>query len=400
MRIMKNKDIKSCMNKLSLILIAVFLFDSVLQGEELEQSLRNKIGEMLIIGFHEDEFLSDSLIAKNIESYHVGGVILYSGSGLGTEQGNLRNIKNPTQLQDLTHALQLYAKKHRLSDEGPLFIGIDHEGGWVSRFSNVNGFIYENISPKELGSANDLNKTSQYSESLGQFLKSLGINLNFAPVVDLAVNPDNFIYKRERSFSADPRLVYSHALAFVKGMHAHEIKTALKHFPGHGSSLSDTHKGIADITNTWTENELEPYRKFIEKGYCEMIMTSHVINRQLDGDMDIQNKLGEWGPRPATFSRKMLTDLLRNQLGFQGVIVTDDMSMGAIADQYDFEDALKHAINAGVDMIILANHSEDQTGQAIEIIEKLVDSGELSPQRIDDAYNRILSLKKGLCLLK
>lgn len=361
-------------------------------GIKAEQSLQNKIGEMLIVGFCDDTIHDENIIVKNIKKYHIGGVILLPGYGVGDER-NLRNIKNPDQLAALTTALQFYAKKYRLSHEGDLFIGIDQEGGFISWLSKDKDFVHEDISAKELGRINDIDKTYHYSKSLGAYLTSLGINLNFAPVVDLAVNPNNFIYKRERCFSDNPNIVYAQSSSFVQGMHASGIITTLKHFPGHGSSLSDTHNGIADVTKTWAEFELEPYKKFISDGYDDMIMTSHVINQKLDHSIT-RNKLGEESPMPATFSKKMITDLLRNQLGFQGVIVTDDICMGAIADQYSLEDALKYSINAGIDMIILANHHQDQTAEAVEIIEKLVDSGEISAQRIDDSYNRILSLKK------
>lgn len=355
-----------------------------IQPLSAEQSLRNKIGEMLIIGFDESDFLKNTSIANNIEKHHIGGVILFSP----------RNIKSPTQLLTLTTSLQSHAKKHRLNQEGPLFIAIDQEGGFISRLSKEKGFLQENLSAKALGEINDLNKTYSYSKSLANYLKTLGINLNFAPVLDLAVDPNNFIYKRERCFSNDPILVYQQSHAFINGMHKHGVITALKHFPGHGSSTADTHMGIADVTNTWKNLELEPYTKFIHDGYHDMIMISHVINQKLDQDGSVMNKLGEYGPVPTTFSKIMVTDLLRNHLGFQGVIITDDMCMGAIADQYSFEDALKYSINAGVDMIILANHLCDQTAQAIEIIENLVNSDQISPQRIDDSYNRILSLKE------
>lgn len=358
-----------------------------------EQSLRNKIGEMLIIGFHEDTFHQDTLIANNIQKYHVGGVILFSGVSLGVQKTSPRNIKNPKQLESLTNALQLHAKKYRLASEPELFIAIDQEGGLVNRLSQENGFVQQNISAKELGHINDAHKTYIYSKSLGQYLKTLGINLNFAPVVDLAVNHNNFIYIRERCFSENPNTVYAQSYAFIMGMHENGIITSLKHFPGHGSSFGDTHKGIVDVSHTWTKAELEPYKKFLNDGYQDMIMISHVINLKLDPNNTIKNKLGEPGFTPATFSEKIISDLLRNQLGFQGVIVTDDMCMGAIADQYSLEDALKHCINAGIDMIILANHKQDQTGEAVDIIERLVNSGKIPTQRIDEAYNRILRLK-------
>lgn len=375
-------------------IIFCLLFICLSQALNADQSLRNKIGEMLIVGMQEDTFHENDLIAKNIEKYHVGGVILFPEYMMGPKKGEPRNIKSPTQLAALIDGLHSHAKKHRLGSEGALFVGLDQEGGWVSRLPKEKDFVQDNISAKELGLINDPVKTYLYSKSLAAYLKTLGVNLNFAPVVDLAVNPDNFICKRERCFSEDPNLVYAQSLSFIKGMHEGSVITSLKHFPGHGSSLGDTHNGIVDVTNTWTQAELEPYQKFISNGYRDMIMISHVINQKLDQHGSVTNKFGETGPMPATFSKKMVTDLLRYQLGFEGVIITDDICMGAIADQYSLEDALKHSINAGVDMIILANHYQDQTAEAVEIIENLVNSGEISAQRIDDSYNRILILKE------
>lgn len=373
------------------VLFLGFFFICLSAGIKAEQSLRNKIGEMLIVGFCEDTFHENSEIAKNIEKNHIGGVILYSGCGLGGKVHE--NIKSPSQLRALISGLQVYALRNRLSDEGPLFIAIDQEGGWVSRLPREKGFIQQNISARDLGVMNDVDKTYFYSVSLGEYLWGLGINLNFAPVVDLAVNYDNFIFKRRRCFSGDAAGLYRHSSAFIKGMHQSRIITTLKHFPGHGSSAGDSHKGIVDVSNTWTKVELEPYVKFIDDGYCDMIMTAHVINRKLDEEGSVRNMLGEEGPIPATLSKKMLTGLLRNQMGFQGVIVSDDMSMGGIADQYLFEDALKYSINAGVDVLILANHSDDRTVEAIDTIERLVKKGEISVERIDEAYGRILRLK-------
>lgn len=357
--------------------VVFLLFCFILREGVGDQDLRNKIGEMLIVGFQDYQFNEESLIAEDIEKYHVGGVILFAK----TESGEIRNIVNPEQLQAMIEQLQTHAKKTRKENEGGLFIGIDQEGGKVSRLSKENGFVFEDISAKELGRKNDINFTFEYAVRLGSYLKELGINLNFAPVVDLGVDENNFIYKKERCFSGEGKSVYEQAEAFIKGIHISSIKTVLKHFPGHGSSLGDTHRGLVDVTGTWSSKELEPYQKFVDGGYEDMIMMSHVINRVLDG-----------ASVPATFSKKMV-DLLREEMGFEGIIISDDLCMGAIVNEYSFEDTLKYAINSGVDMLILANHQSDQTKDAVDIIEKFVAEGEVSAQRIEEAYNRIIKLK-------
>lgn len=359
----------------------------------VDQDFRNKIGEMLIVGFHGTEFKDNSLIAENIEKYHVGGVILFAEQNFEDGNSNIRNILNPHQLKELIEKLQVHAKKSRKPNEGELFIAIDQEGGLVNRLSKERGFMQENISAKELGRVDDVDFTYFYAEKLGKYLKELGINLNFAPTVDLAVNENNFIYKKERCFSKDPNKVYNQAKAFISGMHRYGIKTALKHFPGHGSSAGDTHRGMVDVSETWNEQELEPYQRFIDGGYQDMIMISHVINKKLDSQTEISNKDGEMGSVPATFSQKMVTEILREKMGFQGVIVSDDLCMGAIENEYLFSDTLKNAINSGIDILILANHNEDQVKHAIETIEELVDDGQIDSKKIEDAYNRIKKMK-------
>lgn len=353
---------------------------------EVNEALRNKIGEMLIIGFHENQFSEECLIAQNIQRYHVGGVILFADKEMEPGKWEIRNVVSPEQLKKLIEDIKAWSKKNRKIGEGELLIAIDQEGGGVNRLSKERGFIQEDISAKNLGKLGDGDFTYNYANRLGEYLEGLGINLNFAPVVDLAVNENNFINKKERCFSSNGSSVFTQAKNFVKGMHRCGIKTSLKHFPGHGSSNGDTHRGMVDVTETWSAVELEPYKQFIDEGYDDMIMISHVVNKNLD-------KSGV----PATFSEKMVTKLLREEMGFQGVIVSDDLCMGAIANEYGFEETLKNAINAGIDMLILANHYKDQTKEAVDIIERLVECREIKPQRIEEAYNRIIKLKTKEC---
>lgn len=383
------------MKRIYISCLIMFLLQSclIIKGE-VDQDLHNKIGEMLIVGFDDNQFSEGSFIAEDIEQCHVGGVILFSGWPSECGKCGMRNIVNPEQLRELIEKLQNHARKNRKLEEGGLLIAIDQEGGLVSRLSRECGFAQENISAQKLGSFNDCDFTYRYASDLSEYLKEIGINLNFAPVVDLGINENNFIYKKERCFSGDPNLVYEQAGAFVKGMHKNGIKTALKHFPGHGSSAGDTHRGMVDVTGTWSNKELEPYQKFIDEGYDNMIMISHVVNGKLDSVSYIKNKLGEMGLVPATFSRKMVTEVLREQMGFKGVVVSDDLCMGAIVNEYSFEDTLKHVINSGIDMLILANHEKDQTKEAVEIIKRLVDSGEIKYERIEEAYQRIMEFKR------
>jgi len=202
-------------------------------------------------------------------------------------------------------------------------------------------------------------------------LRGLGINVNFAPVVDLAVEPNNpAIVKPERAYSANEDTVIRFAKEVVKEHRKFGVITVLKHFPGHGSSKDDTHFGIADVTQTWSERELKPYRVLIDSGYVDAIMTAHIVNRFLD-------KNGN----PGTLSKDILDGILRKKLGYQGVVFSDDMQMHAIAKQYGLEESIKLAIHAGVDIMCFSNNiqgTEERTVDKVhQIVKQFVTKGRL-----------------------
>jgi beta-N-acetylhexosaminidase len=207
-------------------------------------------------------------------------------------------------------------------------------------------------------------------------------------VVDVNVNPANpIIAKYGRSFSDDPEAVAKHALGFVSAHHEQRVLCTLKHFPGHGSSTGDSHRGFVDVTETWTRSELLPYARIIGAGLADAIMTAHVFNANLDADY------------PATLSHHIITGILREELGYGGVVISDDMQMRAIVDHHGFEAAIQGAIEAGVDVIAFANNSvyeEDVAARAADVIKRSVQDGEISAARIDEAYRRIVRLKQRL----
>jgi beta-N-acetylhexosaminidase len=219
-------------------------------------------------------------------------------------------------------------------------------------------------------------------------LAELGINLNLAPVVDLNTNPDNPVIGRlERSFSADPAVVTEHALAFIRAHHEHQVLCSLKHFPGHGSSATDSHLGLVDVTSTWSSAELEPYARIIEAGEADTIMTAHVFNATLDPTY------------PATLSRPTITGILRDRLHYGGVVLCDDLQMGAIREQYGYETAVEAVIAAGVDILVIANNTvyeEGITARTVAIIKQLMEDGKVSEARIDESHGRIQRLKSRL----
>ena len=372
--------------RLSTIILFLLLIGPVnLMAKEV--TLKEKIGQMLIIGFKGTELHSDDVIVKAILTQQIGGVILFDYD-FQTKTFD-HNIKNPVQLKHLTQQLQNYAHQAATNQQNnltPLFISIDYEGGKVNRLKENYGFP-KTLSAAELGQRT-LAEAAQYAEQMAATLANLGININFAPVIDVNVNPDNpVIGKLGRSFSSDPQKVIEYAAIFSKAYHAHGILCAYKHFPGHGSSTDDTHAGFVDITQTWKAYELDPYKQLLQQpGACSMVMTAHVVHYGLDSK-----------GYPASLSAAITKELLRGSLNFNGVVITDDMQMKAIADHYGLADAIRLAINAGADMFIFGNQlgtTPQDPQHIVDMIYTDVMTGKISENRINEAYQRIMQLKK------
>ncbi|NTU52332.1 MAG: glycoside hydrolase family 3 [Chlorobiaceae bacterium] len=338
-------------------------------------SLKIKIGQMLMIGFRGVDLKHAPAIEADILKRAIGGVVLFDYDV--TAASPVRNIDSADQLQRLTAGLQ------QLSSI-PLFIAIDQEGGRVCRLKPARGFP-PSVSAARLGAIDNADTTRQAAGSTAALLARLGINMNLAPCVDLNTNPANpVIGKLDRSYSGDPAVVARQAGIVVDAFYQHGVIAVLKHFPGHGSSTQDTHKGFTDVTATWSETELEPYRELICQGYDDPVMTAHVFNARLDSLC------------PATLSKAIVGGLLRTRLGFRGVVISDDMQMKAITDRYSQEEAIRMALDAGVDMLLFGNNvSYDPlvAEQAAGIIRRLVEKGTIAPDRIDASYRRIMALK-------
>jgi len=341
------------------------------------QTLEQLIGQMLLIGFRETQISTTSKIIKDIQQFNIGGVILFD-IDVPTNVFP-RNIQSHAQLKKMTAAL------HDASPH-PLFISIDQEGGLVNRLKTDYGFP-QTISHADMAALND-DAASQAAHVIAATLADCHINLNFAPCVDLAVNPQNpIIALKQRSFSAQPETVSRFAELFIQAHHEHKIMCAVKHFPGHGSSQADTHVGMADITNSWSEEELQPYHYLLQNNLVDMVMAAHVFHRNLDS-------------LPASLSFEIIQKLLREQMQWQGVTITDDLQMGAIAQHYGFENALELAINAGVDILLLGNNlkwDEHLVEKTIKTIAGLVREQKISLDRLENANERILKLKKKWC---
>lgn len=340
-------------------------------------TLDQMIGEMIILGFRGTEVSDSSKIVQDINEYNIGGVILFNYDV--PSKSFPRNIVDPKQTKKLIEDL----KKLTRSD---LFIAVDAEGGYVNRLKAEYGFMQVK-SAQEMGK-DDPKDTFLEASPLGIELDYLGFNLNFAPVVDVNINKDNpVIGHLERSFSDDPVKVYEHAGYFIDAMHQYNIITAIKHFPGHGSSTEDSHLGLVDITDTYNEEvELFPFKKLIEDNKTDIIMTAHIMNTNIDPD------------NPATLSSIFLKDILRGRLNYEGVIVSDDMQMGAIATYFGFEEAIVRAINAGCDLLIFSNngreYDDDIAQKAVEVIKKAIKERKITEEEISSSYNRIKELKE------
>jgi beta-N-acetylhexosaminidase len=333
---------------------------------------------MLMIGFRGLEVHNKHFIVQDIRERHLGGVVLFDYD-IPSQQA-VRNIESPSQVKALIASLKSVSAT-------PLLIAIDQEGGIVARLKERHGFP-PTVSHQHLGQLNDLETTYNHAIAVAKTLADLGMNLNLAPVVDICVNPDNPIIARyERCFSDDPLIVTNHALQFIQAHHQEGVLCALKHFPGHGSSTADSHRGLTDITQTWSRVELQPYVRIIGTGEADAVMTAHVFNANLDSQY------------PATLSPFTITGILREQLNYNGVVISDDMQMGAIVSHYGFEMAIQKAIEAGVDILVFANNSvyeEDIAVRAIKAIWRLVQAGTLSEARINESYRRIRRLKSGM----
>lgn len=343
-----------------------------------ELSLEKKIGQMLMVGFHGTSAKKNTQICRDIKTYNLGSVILFDYNPVNKSQA--KNIATKSQLTQLTEQLQA------CSADGKLLIAVDQEGGKVQRLKSKYGFYGKFPKASEVRKMNQSQIKSTYKKMSAE-LHAVGINYDLAPVVDLDINAKNHvIHGLGRSFGKDPKVVAKYASTFIDAMHSNGVLTSIKHFPGHGSSVGDTHKGFVDVTNLWKKVELEPYR--LLKNKADTVMVAHVFNKKIDDDY------------PASLSYKTITKLLRGKLGYKGVVITDDLQMGAISKKYGFKNTLKLAINAGDDILLIGNQLDPKliksTKVLVDTIVDLVNSGEVKVQSINNAYARIQKLKKKL----
>ena len=353
-------------------------------------SVEKMVGQMIMTGFHGDGTDENSedfnAISQQIKSGQVGGVILFDvdisgllAKGMTIEEAKKQifssNIKNVNQVRELNNKLQSMPNV-------PLLIAIDQEGGNIQRLKPEHGF-QSVLSAKDVAKK-DAQFAYDTAYDLGVRLSNLGINVDFAPLLDVDVNPESpAIGAKDRSFSPKPNVVTEFGGAFAKGLEKAGVAYSYKHFPGHGSAGTDTHAGLTDITNTYRDYELQPWRDLLkDSSPCTMVMVAHVVNNNFD---DL----------PASLSAKTIK-MIRD-MGFDGVIVSDDMDMGAIVNEYGRDAAIEMAINAGNDILVFGNNltfDKDRGREVHAAIVKMVRDGKIKKSRIRESYNRIMKMKK------
>lgn len=363
-----------------LLLLALASLPGLRAAELSDSLLRRYAAEMLMIGFRGDSVETDPDISRYIRDIRPGGIILFDidltcGGGLGS-----RNIKSAPQVAHLTEQIQALA-------DYPVLIAVDQEGGLVQRLKPRYGY---KALPRALtlGTAiNNPDTTALYAAVMADELSHAGVNMNLAPELDIHRADCPVIGRLERAYSANADSVAFHASITCRHMLQKGIIPVGKHFPGHGSATADSHYGLTDVTATWDSTELIPFARLIGAGELPAIMTAHIFNRNIDPDY------------PATLSHKTITGLLRDKMGFDGLVITDDMYMKGIIDNYSIEEAVVDAINAGADMMIMGNnistgYEADRPYKIVDIIVDAVRSGRIPRQRLIDSHRRIERIQK------
>jgi beta-N-acetylhexosaminidase len=343
-------------------------------GQQDETALRKKIASLLVVGFRGQTVNSGDWIMRAITDQGLGGVILFDKDQLTNEP---RNITSPDQVKSLIQTLR--------SASSNLIVSVDQEGGRISRLNPSNGFPAFK-SEAEIGAANNLEQTRSWAREMAQTLASVGFNFNFAPVVDLNVNPDSpAVGELDRSFSADPQVVINNASEEIQQHRDAGVTTANKHFPGLGSATGNTDFAVVDVSDTWTPLELEPFKGLIANGKTDSVMVGHILNRQIDPQL------------PMSLSKAAINDLLRGQLGWKGAVVSDDMQAVAIVDRYSTEQAAELALTAGMDLLVYANqgvYDPDIVTKVVDSVVALVRGGKLTEAQIDASVARVNALRR------
>lgn len=326
-------------------------------------TLDEKIGQMVMVGI--DGYTNDTHSTEMIENFHVGGFILFKN-----------NIKNTDQAQSLINSLK---DKNSSASSIPLFFSVDEEGGRVSRMPDEFVKLPSN---KVIGSRSNPDFSFEIGKVIGKEIKSLGFNMDFAPVLDVNSNPQNPVIG-DRSFGNNAQLVSLLGVKTMQGLGSQNVISVVKHFPGHGDTSVDSHVGLPVVNNDMErlkKLELIPFEDAI-KNNVDVIMVAHILLPKIDP----QN--------PASFSKSIITDLLRNEMNYNGLVITDDLTMGAITKNYKIEDAAIKAVNAGSN-IILVCHDYEKQASVIKALKAAVENGEIPAEKVYESVYKILLLKQ------
>lgn len=342
-----------------------------------QMTLREKVGQVFVI--RPDQLLTsvpaadahdanaDGVTGVNREMYQMlrdypaGGFAIFG-----------KNIAYPRQVRELTGALRTCCPY------APM-IAVDEEGGQVARLANAYGFSLPKVgSMEKIGRTGDTEKARQAGETIGGYLADYGFTMDFAPDADVNLNPDNQVIG-SRSFGSDPQLVAEMVSAYIDGLHEHGVLAVIKHFPGHGDTSEDTHSGYVALHKTWDEllaAELVPFRANLDK--TDAVMVSHItLDRVTDDGL------------PASLSKQLVTGRLREELGYDGLVITDSLAMGAIEQHYSSEEAAVLAFDAGCDILLMPQDYR----QAFDGLVKAVEDGRISEERLNESVRRILRVK-------
>ncbi|OME98984.1 beta-N-acetylhexosaminidase [Paenibacillus sp. FSL H7-0942] len=340
------------------------------QSKLKQMTLREKIGQMLLCGFRGTEAAGD--VESFLRMYPIGGVIYFA-----------RNVESPEQVERLSSGLQQIAKS---SGNVPLWISIDQEGGMVARITEGIALM---PGPMAIAAAGSIDDAYQAAYISGLELKSMGINMNFAPVLDVNNNAANPVIG-VRSFGESPQSVAEYGARTIAGIQDAGIAATAKHFPGHGDTDTDSHLDLPIITHDRERVErleLIPFRAAIAEG-VDAMMSAHIYFPALEPER-----------LPVTLSQTVLSGLLRQELGYEGMIVTDCMEMDAIAVNYGTVDAAVMAVEAGADLVLIS-HTAKLQAEAFDALLAAVRSGRISERRIDESVNRLLMYKAKRGLLE
>lgn len=341
-----------------------------------EMTLRQKVGQLFLIrpdaldpAQTQEQILDPyaagvtempGSFADMLAQYPAGGIVLFA-----------KNLVSPGQLSQFIRELQSVSSV-------PLFLAVDEEGGLVARLANHDAFDLPRFqNAAAVGLSGDIAEALDMGRTIGTYLRQYGFNLDFAPVADVNTNPENPVIG-SRSFSSDPQIAARMVAAFAEGLNENGVIATFKHFPGHGDTAEDSHSGLAVTDRTLEELSTCEFLPFLEAGSRDLVMIGHIALPNITGDMT-----------PATLSRQIVTGILREELGFEGLIITDSMEMGAIVETYGSAEAAVAALQAGCDIILMP----EDLPEAFEAVLAALEEGSLTMEWLDETVRRILEFK-------